>query len=123
VIMPNEDSLNYVAQLAPDGTVRWVTPLLPKEMRRRVDMYPRTSPNDWTTLARGRVLHVYQVAKAHYRMVSRDVTTGAQQYDVELGDLAQGSFLEWFSADQDDAFLVADGELYVLDAKTGAITR
>ncbi len=123
VIMPNEDSLLYAAQLAPDASVRWAVPMLPFAVQRKVDMYPRTSPNQWTTLARGRLLSVYQLAKGPYRMLSRDVTTGALQYDVQLSDLAQGSFLEWFSADRDDAFLLADGELYVLDAKTGATTR
>ncbi len=122
-IMPNDDSVEYVAHLAPDGTVRWVTPLLPAAQVRNVDMYTRTSPNEWTTIARGRVLHIYQLAKGPYRMLSRDLATGALQYDVQLGDLAQGSFLEWFSADKDDAFLVADSELVVLDAKTGEITH
>lgn len=123
VIMPNDESLWYAAQLSSDGGVRWVTPVLSRAMQRKVDMYARTSPNEWSTVARGRLLHVYQLAKGPYRMVARDLRTGAQEYDVQLGDLAQGAFLEWLSADQDDAFLVADGELYVIDAKTGAITR
>jgi hypothetical protein len=108
--------------VALDGAahLRWTSPLVPRTQTER----PTSSvtPNDWTALANGRLVHVYQSIAGPYRMSAHETRGGTLAYDVAL-PLEYGSIVDGLIADGDDVFLVSKGSLFVLEGRTGAVAR
>lgn len=77
------------------------------------------SPEEWTAVADGRVYHLYQHTSGGFRISARDAKAGAVLYDVEVASLDEGSVVGELTADGDEAFIVANESLFVLDGATG----
>ena len=95
-------------------------PLIPPPSN---DKRASSSPNEWTALGHGRLLHLYQHPSGDYHLATRDAKTGVLAYDVPVPALHDGSVVGAVMADGDDVFVVADESLVVIDARTGAVSR
>lgn len=99
---------------------RWNVPLVPApQVEKRVNV----SPNAWTALAHGRVLHLYQPTGGLFRIAGRDVKTGALIFDSPVPGLVDGSLIGAFTAEAEDAFIVANESLVVIDGRTGQVVQ
>ena len=98
----------------------WNVPLVPPPQRVKRS---GTTPNAWTALAHGRVLHLYQESGGGYRIAGRDVNSGALAFDSAVPGLGDGALIGAFTAEGEDAFVVANESLFVLDGRTGQIVK
>jgi hypothetical protein len=103
------------------GRPPWHAALVPSS--RRWLPYPNTAPEGHTALAMRRILHVYPLALGGHRITARALDTGDVLYDAPLPGLDYGTRISSMTADGDDVFLVANGVLVVVDARTGQIRR
>jgi hypothetical protein len=105
---------------AASNKALWNVPLVPPpQNEKRVNV----SPNAWTVLAHGRVLHLYQPAAGLFRIAGRDVKTGTLIFDSPVPGLADGSLIGAFTAEAEDAFIVANESVFVIDGRTGQVVQ
>ncbi|MFO0737133.1 MAG: hypothetical protein U0270_14690 [Labilithrix sp.] len=100
--------------------VAWHAPLAPK---RNWKPWPNTVPEGKVALATDRILYSYVMPDGRQRITARDRKTGRLLYDEPIGGVGYGSDLGEFTADGDEAFLVANQSLIVLDASDGRIKK
>lgn len=72
-------------------------------------------------VANGRLLRLAPGPDGALRLAARDVVTRARLYDEEVPGLGYGSKVSALYADRDDVFLVANGALLAVDARTGRL--
>lgn len=73
-------------------------------------------------LANGRLLRLYPTPGGPHRLAAYAVHTGKPSYDVET-ELALGSTVHALTAAGDDAYVMANGALYVFDATDGSLKK
>lgn len=70
-------------------------------------------------VANGRLLRLAPGPDGALRLAARDVTTRAKLYDEPVPGLGYGTKVTALYADRDEVFLVANGALLAIDARTG----
>lgn len=81
-------------------------------------------PDDAALLAvaNGRLLRIAPGPNGAFRLAARDLATKAKLYDEEVPGLGYGTKVSALYADRDEVFLVANGALLAIDARTGRLT-